>query len=71
MDGKFMKVKKTFIPTMTLAIIASQLMGCASASEKELLQMINKGEAIEIEVMAPSNEELGEQSNLIWCCPAN
>lgn len=66
MDGKFMKVKKTFIPTMTLAIIASQLMGCASASEKELLQMINKGEAIEIEVMAPSNEELGEQSNLIW-----
>lgn len=66
MDGKFMKVKKTFIPTMTLVIIASQLMGCASASEKELLQMINKGEAIEIEVMAPINEELGEQSNLIW-----
>lgn len=46
--------------------MASQLMGCAAATESELLQMLNQGEAIEIEVMAPINEEQGQQSNLIW-----
>lgn len=66
MSGKFMKVKKIVIPTISLVIMASQLMGCAAATESELLQMLNQGEAIEIEVMAPINEELGEQSNLIW-----
>lgn len=66
MSGKFMSVKRIIIPTITLVIIASQLMGCAAVSQSELLQMINKGDQIEIEVMAPISQEQGEESALVW-----
>lgn len=66
MSGKFMRIKKIIVPTITMVIIASQLMGCAAASQSELLQMINQGDAIEIEVATPINEEQGEESSLEW-----
>lgn len=59
-----MRIKKIIVPTITMVIIASQLMGCAAASQSELLQMINQGDAIEIEVATPINEEQGEESSL-------
>ena len=49
MSGRFMTIKRIVIPTITMVIIASQLMGCAAVSQSELLQMINQGDAIEIE----------------------
>lgn len=49
-----------------MVIIASQLMGCAAASQSELLQMINQGDAIEIEIATPKNQEQGEESALEW-----
>lgn len=61
-----MRIKKIIVPTITMVIIASQLMGCAAASQSELLQMINQGDAIEIEVATPINEEQGEESSLEW-----
>lgn len=67
MSGKFMSVKRFIIPTITMVIIASQLMGCAAANQNELLQMIqNGGEAIEIEVAVPLSEEQGTESSIIW-----
>lgn len=67
MSGKFMKVKKIIIPTLTMIIIASQLMGCAAATQSELLQMINQGDQIEIEVASPlAEEEQGEESSILW-----
>jgi hypothetical protein len=66
MSGKFMSVKRIVIPTITLVIIASQLMACASASQSELLSMINQGQAIEIEVATPINEEQGTEQSLDW-----
>ena len=68
MSGKFMKIKRYVIPTITMVIIASQLMGCAAASQSELLQMINQGDAIEIEVAAPAfaEAEQGEESSILW-----
>ena len=68
MSGKFMKVKKVVIPTITLVLIASQLMGCAAASQDELLSMIDAGDSIEIEVAAPAfaEAEQGEESSLLW-----
>ena len=66
MSGKFLKIKKMVIPMITMVIIASQLMGCASASSKEFLDLLNKGEAIEIEVAVPESIEEGTEKALEW-----
>lgn len=66
MSGKFMNVKKLIIPTITMVIIASQLMGCAAVSQSELLKMINAGDQIEIEVAVPINQEDGEEVTVEW-----
>lgn len=66
MSGKFMNIKRFTIPTITLAIIASQLMGCAAVSQSELLQMINNAEEIEIEIATPINQEQGTEQQLDW-----
>ena len=54
------------IPMMTMVIIASQLMGCASASSKEFLALLDKGEAIEIEVAVPESIEEGTEKAFEW-----
>ena len=66
MSGRFMTIKRIVIPTITMVIIASQLMGCAAVSQSELLQMINQGDAIEIEIATPINQEQGTESALDW-----
>lgn len=66
MSGRFMTIKRIVIPTITMVIIASQLMGCAAVSQSELLQMINQGDAIEIEIATPLNQEQGTESALDW-----
>lgn len=66
MSGKFMSVKRIVIPTITMIIIASQLMGCAAATQSEMLQMINQGEAIEIEIAVPLNQEEGTEISVEW-----
>lgn len=68
MSGKFMKVKRIVIPTITMIIIASQLLGCAAVDQNEMLAMINNGDAIEIEVASPAfaEEQQGEESSLLW-----
>lgn len=66
MSGRFMNIKRIVIPTITMVIIASQLMGCAAVSQSELLQMINQGDAIEIEVATPINQEQGTESTIDW-----
>lgn len=66
MSGKFMSVKRVIVPTITMLIIASQLMGCSSVSQSEMLQMINQGDAIEIEVAVPLNQEQGTEKTVEW-----
>lgn len=68
MSGKFMSVKRYIIPTITMVIIASQLMGCAAASSDQLVEMLNRGEQIEIEVASPAfgEEEQGTESQILW-----
>ena len=66
MSGKFMSIKRFTIPTITLAIIASQLMGCAAVSQSELLTMINNAESIEIEIATPINQEQGTETKILW-----
>ena len=66
MSGKFMSIKRYIIPTITMVIIASQLLGCAAASQNELLDMLQHGEAIEIEVAVPLNQEDGTAEAISW-----
>lgn len=66
MSGKFMSIKRYIIPTITMVIIASQLLGCAAASQNELLDMLQHGEAIEIEVAVPLNQEDGTAETISW-----
>lgn len=61
-----MSVKRIVIPTITMIIIASQLLGCAAATQSEMLQMINNGDAIEIEIATPINQEEGTEITVEW-----
>lgn len=63
-----MRVKRFIIPTLTAVIIASQLMGCAAMTQSELLQAINNGDQIEIEVIEPGfvEDEQGQETALSW-----
>ena len=63
-----MKVKRIVIPTITMLIIASQLMGCSAATQSEMLQMLKNGDQVEIEVSAPDwmVEEQGTETQSQW-----
>lgn len=66
MSGKYMKIKRIVIPTITLIIMTSQLLGCSSVTSKEMLDMIDRQEAIVIEVPEPISEEQGEETEYNW-----
>lgn len=54
MDIKFMRTKKIIIPVMAAIILVSQLTGCAALSSNEMLEMIDQGQTIVLEVNQPS-----------------
>lgn len=66
MNEKHMHIKKIVVPTLTMAIIASQLLGCGAMSQSELLKMINSGDNIEIEIAVPENYKEADESTLAW-----
>lgn len=66
MSGKYMKIKRIVIPTITLIIMTSQLLGCSSVTSKEMLDMIDRQEAIVIEVPEPISEEQGTTIEYEW-----
>lgn len=66
MAGKFMKIRKFVLSTITLAIIASQLCACSAVSQSELAQMCMNNEAIVIEVAEPISQESGTETSVEW-----
>ena len=66
MSGKFMNVKRIIIPTLTMIIITSQLMGCASVSQDEALNLLRQGDQIEIEIATPIDTVVAEKDTLPW-----
>ena len=66
MSGKFMKVKRLAIPTLTAVLIASQLCGCAATKESELLQMINNQQTICIEIAIQDNDAEVQEKEFNW-----
>lgn len=63
--GNYMK-KKFIFPTITLAIMMSQIVGCASASSSELISMLDNNQSIEIEIAEPVFNEQGVVVNSTW-----
>ena len=66
MSGKFMNIKRVFIPTLTAILIASQLCGCAATSQSELLTMINGNQTICIELAEEKKAEQGDEIIYEW-----
>lgn len=66
MSGRFMRVKKIIVPTLTMIIMASQLMGCAVVSPKEAQEMTRVAQEIEIEIAVPISVEQGEKQSIEW-----
>lgn len=61
-----MKVRKICVSTLTMLIIASQLCGCASSTQKEMLNMYNNNESITIELAEPISQEQGTEVHVEW-----
>ena len=53
MARKFMREKRVVLSILTVAIIASQLAGCAIISQKNLVDMANESPTVEIEIAEP------------------
>ena len=60
------KIKRIIVPTLVLLLIASQLTGCASATQKEMIEMLNNKQAISIDVSLPENSVQGTEANVTW-----
>lgn len=60
MSGKYMKLKRVILPTITMVIIASQLFGCSSASKQEAYDMLQETEQIELEYAVPEYDTTEE-----------
>ena len=64
MSGKYMKIKRVIIPTITMLVIASQLFGCASASKKDAYNMLQESTEIELEYAVPDYDSNTEESKV-------
>lgn len=54
MAGKFMKVKTLVVPVISLIVLASQIFGTSVVASASMVDMINNGQEITIEVSQPS-----------------
>lgn len=63
MNGKYMKVRKIVIPMMTLIVMTSQLMGCASVTKEQASDMISSTSVVEVEVSEPDTSD-SENTNI-------
>lgn len=66
MSGKYMKIKRVLLPTITMVIIASQLFGCSSASKQEAYDMLKETEQIELEYAVPETVDQESIAALDW-----
>lgn len=49
MSGKYMKIKRVIIPTLTMVMLSSMLFGCASATKQDTYNMLQESTEIELE----------------------
>ena len=69
MSGKYMKLKKVVIPTLTMVLISSMLFGCSATTKEETYDMLQQSTEIELEYAVPeydSNTEDSKVALLPW-----
>lgn len=68
MSGKYMKIKRVIIPTLTMVMISSMLFGCASATKQDTYNMLQESTEIELEYAVPDydNAEESKVELLPW-----
>ena len=68
MSGKYMKIKRVIIPTLTMVMISSMLFGCASATKQDTYNMLQESTEIELEYAVPDydNAEDSKVELLPW-----
>lgn len=69
MAGKFMRIIKVVIPMLTLILIVSQISGCSIFKSSEMVDMINAGQSITIELSKPSYDVVvkgQQQDDAVW-----
>lgn len=64
MSGKYMKIKRVIIPTLTMVMLSSMLFGCASASKKDAYNMLQESTEIELEYAVPDYDSNTEESKV-------
>lgn len=68
MSGKYMKIKRVIIPTLTMVMLSSMLFGCASATKQDTYNMLQESTEIELEYAVPDydNAEESKVELLPW-----
>lgn len=68
MSGKYMKIKRVIIPTLTMVMLSSMLFGCASATKQDTYNMLQESTEIELEYAVPDydNAEGSKVELLPW-----
>lgn len=68
MSGKYMKIKRVIIPTLTMVLLSSMLLGCSAATEEETYDILQQSTEIEPEYAAPEYDtaEDSQVKTLPW-----
>ena len=66
MSGKYMKIKRVIIPTLTMVMLSSMLFGCSAATKEETYNMLQQSTEIELEYADLETVDNKEISSLDW-----
>lgn len=68
MSGKYMKIKRVIIPTLTMVLLSSMLFGCSAATKEETYDMLQQSTEIELEYAVPEydTDEESQVELLPW-----
>ena len=66
MSGKYMKIKRIVLPTLTMVIIASQLFGVTACGKNDAYKMLKESTEIELEYADLDTVDDKEISSLDW-----
>lgn len=64
MSGKYMKIKRVILPTITMVMLSSMLFGCASATKQDTYNMLQESTEIELEYAVPDYDSNAEESKV-------
>ena len=64
MSGKYMKIKRVIIPTLTMVMISSMLFGVTACGKKDTYNMLQESTEIELEYAVPDYDSNTEESKV-------